>query len=1421
MSAEKLLKHEIIMKKQIIPSIIKEMKRFDYKLHLPIDYIIEQQYKKSRDKKFKDVLYLMCLWDYMHEKWQCTWYGRKTYKYGVVMIKCGTVKYKMLVNYASIYNVKSKATSVAKHIESLGIPTNAVKNVLSVYSKIKKLQSIHKNNNIKKRKKTMANVRKPSVNGGNVNGSCKTKRTRKKRKIVIEVDNDHAFVVLGTRQGIETLEKGSVPSNNFFFNISTFLEQFHIPPSHGRNYVNYNDYEKSNALCTPMAQFLASWSGKPDQIYDIRLQYILELLNHFKYPMSVGPLRNMVRGILDSYRMKFVQVRELSQKFGICSSRYKYYVNVPKGKELKEVIKYYDKRKEEDSAVCILCDNVGFTLGGINCAYNEYVMILRKYYTIKDCRVPVMASVPPLEITIHRNLEEKIDLCILMYNKFIDIQTAIDNAGTGIVDSDTDANVVHQDEVLKFLNNNDIIPLEIEVEDSDSNTIDEPKVFQTKYQVNEFKRHICHLKLGNNAVVMKMIEYAYYETLQLVKNFYDRVITNENEKLKLLAYQAQVQNDIKLQTRRHGLIMIQRLLTSQLRSMRSPIIVTTARDIDKLINNIENICSSNGVECPSAIQCGPTLAMDGRPTYQANWLRKKYNLTKLNILDGPFHWVLNATRKVNGFFKDIFLSSSIHFFRSSEKKKRLFINPSNPNHTIKEVRVMIQGWIFSAIKCLVHENANVENYTPTMQDVLLKIKNCAKNNALAASVYLYMLLWQIIFIMCDCENNEIGSFETFNKCKDMLAYVFASCNSYMYMRNYHEGKHQWMKMCSELRVAIEKHLFVFKTQHGKYVWRDLMVEITNKDARSMFGHRDRPHLTEQMHKVIGSYEHDGTLDNILHVRHRCHETVGGRKRGGKKGSRTSATDKYLIVVMAKSFTWAEGNALWKPCNERANSDEWAGVGLNVKLCVKCKLETASHGKSNTIKPKYCEQCANIVGDMVNLLADNGYNGSTRGQRSVHDNAKKKVPRILPGLFEIVSLGKERMATYWKAYYVDSDRPLKRSSETKLFKTVRTSQDADNDYYDFIARRNFATKVSTVDKFKLKGEKLFKAEDLLAQLIVWKQNEEVFLKAKSLYNEVCQCKTGMRKVILATTFCKVRKAIFKRDKTESYEAKQERLKAANAENVVPTLTDIVITHVNSAFKTAINNFFACDLFPSNNAIKNTTSGGGAVSIPGNIKDEPVEKPWHRFDVAGDGLCCVRAVSKLINYPFQGFVGHIEQYYTFISVKQNYKTCIFDKDECNFSYVDYENNGTRVRHDDAYIMNILEVTFTDYREKYKTFLADVKKLMQTRRWNHNSASVGQHFKDFITWSIQSRNNNVQPEVLVIDTTTTLFNIEFPATDEMIKEYVLKKNYVLQGSIPEKYTLAIDRGDLYILISDTTHWNCIYHIGLGEGVGSKDRN
>ena len=46
-----------------------------------------------------------------------------------------------------------------------------------------------------------------------------------------------------------------------------------------------------------------------------------------------------------------------------------------------------------------------------------------------------------------------------------------------------------------------------------------PADFLTKYEINDFKRHIANLKLGSNKVVLKMIDYAYYETLRIVKEF--------------------------------------------------------------------------------------------------------------------------------------------------------------------------------------------------------------------------------------------------------------------------------------------------------------------------------------------------------------------------------------------------------------------------------------------------------------------------------------------------------------------------------------------------------------------------------------------------------------------------------------------------------------------------------------------------------------------------------------------------------------------------------------------------------------------------------------------------------------------------------------------------------------------------------------
>ena len=120
--AAKLLEYDTFIKRNIIPSIDKEVQRFNCTLHLPIEYII-QQYKKSRDKKTKDVLYLMCKWEYSCDKWQCTLRGWKPNQYGVVMVKHG-INYLTLVKYAHSFNLKRfnmkrGATVLAKHMESL------------------------------------------------------------------------------------------------------------------------------------------------------------------------------------------------------------------------------------------------------------------------------------------------------------------------------------------------------------------------------------------------------------------------------------------------------------------------------------------------------------------------------------------------------------------------------------------------------------------------------------------------------------------------------------------------------------------------------------------------------------------------------------------------------------------------------------------------------------------------------------------------------------------------------------------------------------------------------------------------------------------------------------------------------------------------------------------------------------------------------------------------------------------------------------------------------------------------------------------------------------------------------------------------------------------------------------------------------
>ena len=63
----------------------------------------------------------------------------------------------------------------------------------------------------------------------------------------------------------------------------------------------------------------------------------------------------MVRGVLDSYNIKFVQTRTLCQKFGICSAQYNNYIQVKHGDEFKSVLREYKTKQKRIKTLLFFC----------------------------------------------------------------------------------------------------------------------------------------------------------------------------------------------------------------------------------------------------------------------------------------------------------------------------------------------------------------------------------------------------------------------------------------------------------------------------------------------------------------------------------------------------------------------------------------------------------------------------------------------------------------------------------------------------------------------------------------------------------------------------------------------------------------------------------------------------------------------------------------------------------------------------------------------------------------------------------------------------------------------------------------------------------------------------------------------------------
>ena len=83
MAAEELLQYEDYIKTCILPLVDKEMKVFDSKMHLPIEYIIKK-HKKSRNRKFCEIIHLMCLKEYKFHGYECQMKGSKPNRFGII-----------------------------------------------------------------------------------------------------------------------------------------------------------------------------------------------------------------------------------------------------------------------------------------------------------------------------------------------------------------------------------------------------------------------------------------------------------------------------------------------------------------------------------------------------------------------------------------------------------------------------------------------------------------------------------------------------------------------------------------------------------------------------------------------------------------------------------------------------------------------------------------------------------------------------------------------------------------------------------------------------------------------------------------------------------------------------------------------------------------------------------------------------------------------------------------------------------------------------------------------------------------------------------------------------------------------------------------------------------------------------------------
>ena len=178
MAAEELLQYEDYIKTCILPAVDKEMKVFDSKMHLPIEYIIKK-HKKSRNRKFCEIIHLMCLKEYKFHGYECQMKGSKPNRFGIIFCLSG-IPYKLQVKSSTVINVQSKG--ILKHMKELEIPKESKKQLLMLYALTKKLHLPWR------KKKKLIKKRKSSDTGKKKKDMASD--SRKKMKIMTSKSNN-------------------------------------------------------------------------------------------------------------------------------------------------------------------------------------------------------------------------------------------------------------------------------------------------------------------------------------------------------------------------------------------------------------------------------------------------------------------------------------------------------------------------------------------------------------------------------------------------------------------------------------------------------------------------------------------------------------------------------------------------------------------------------------------------------------------------------------------------------------------------------------------------------------------------------------------------------------------------------------------------------------------------------------------------------------------------------------------------------------------------------------------------------------------------------------------------------------------------------------------------------------------------------